>query len=70
MKRKYFWILPIFLALFIWACSSDGDDTENPTDDIGMTDDDNGTTDDDGSSTTFDRSAMLVNWADNIIVPS
>ncbi|MEM0933681.1 MAG: imelysin family protein [Bacteroidota bacterium] len=70
MKRKYFWILPIFLALFIWACSSDSDDTENPTEDIGMTDNDNGTTDDDGSSTTFDRSAMLVNWADNIIVPS
>ena len=30
--------------------------------------DDNGTTDD--SSDSFDRGAMLVNWADNIIVPS
>ncbi|MEM1258869.1 MAG: imelysin family protein [Bacteroidota bacterium] len=75
MKRKFFWIFPIFLALFIWACSSD-DDTEDPTDDVGMTDDDGGTSDDDGvsdddgSSVTFDRGTMLANWADNIILPS
>ena len=79
MKRKFYFILPIFMALFIWACSSDGDDTETPmpTDDVGMTDDDSGmtdddsgTSDDDGTSATFARGPMLVNWADNIIVPS
>lgn len=69
MKRRFFWILPLALALFMWACSSDGDDTEpNTDDDVSMTDDD--MTDDDGSSVTFDRSAMLVNWADNIMLPS
>ena len=76
MKRKFFWILPVVAALLIWACSSDSDDTEDPTDDVGMTDDDGGTSDDDGvsdddgSSVTFDRGVMLVNWADNIILPS
>jgi len=70
MKRRFFWIVPILMALFIWACSSDGDDTPDPTDDdVSMTDDDGGTTDD-GTSVTFDRGAMLVNWADNIILPS
>ncbi|KPM32313.1 Hypothetical protein I595_1964 [Croceitalea dokdonensis DOKDO 023] len=64
MKRKFYWIIPIFAVLFIWACSSDGDDTETPTDDVGMTDDD------DGTSATFARGAMLANWADNIILPS
>ncbi|MEM9078113.1 MAG: imelysin family protein [Bacteroidota bacterium] len=70
MKRSIYWILPVFMALLIWACSSDGDDTENPTDDTSMTDDDGGISDDDGASVTFDRGAMLTNWADNIILPS
>ncbi|WP_422860496.1 imelysin family protein [Flagellimonas sp. S174] len=69
MKRSIYWILPVFMALLIWACSSDGDDTENPTDDMGVTDDD-GVSDDDGASVTFDRGEMLTNWADNIILPS
>ncbi|RNC89501.1 MAG: peptidase M75 [Allomuricauda sp.] len=70
MKRRFVWLLPVFLALFIWACSSDGDDSEDPTDDLGMTDDDGGNSDDDGSSVTFERGTMLANWADNIILPS
>lgn len=56
MKGKAHWILTILSALFIWACSSTGDDTP--------------ITDDDGVSLTFDRGAMLENWADNIILPS
>ena len=56
MKEKAHWILSILSALFIWACSSSGDDTPM--------------TDDDGVSLTFDRGAMLENWADNIILPS
>jgi len=56
MKGKAHWILSILSALFIWACSSSGDDTPM--------------TDDDGVSLTFDRGAMLENWADNIILPS
>jgi hypothetical protein len=72
MKRRFFWLLPVFVALFIWACSSDADDTEDPSDDdVSMTDDDRGNvSDDDGSSVTFDRSTMLANWADTIILPS
>ncbi|MEM8847255.1 MAG: imelysin family protein [Bacteroidota bacterium] len=69
MKRSFLWILPFFLVLFVWACSSDGDDTDNPTDDTSMTDDDV-VSDDDGASVTFDRGAMLINWSDNIIIPS
>ena len=56
MQGKSNWILSILSALFIWACSSSGDDTPM--------------TDDDGVSLTFDRGAMLENWADNIILPS
>ena len=72
MKRRFFWLLPVFVALFIWACSSDADDTEDPSDDdVSMTDDDRGNvSDDDGSSVTFDRGTMLANWADTIILPS
>ncbi|MEM8847927.1 MAG: imelysin family protein [Bacteroidota bacterium] len=70
MKRKYFWTLSVVMILFIWACSSDGDNTDDLTDDVGVTDDDGGVTDDDGASVTFDRGAMLTNWADNIIIPS
>ena len=70
MKRRVYWIVPILTFFLVWACSSDNDDTQDRTDDVGMTDDDGGTTDDDGTSMTFDRSAMLVNWADNIILPS
>lgn len=42
------------------ACSS-GDDSPTHNDPSG---------DDGGTGDTFDRSAMLVNWADNIIMPS
>ncbi|MFC4219201.1 imelysin family protein [Flagellimonas marina] len=55
--RKYWWA-SIVVALVVWACSSDGS-----TDPVGGTDDDDVTV-------TFDRGAMLVNWADNIILPS
>ena len=46
----------LFIAL-IWACSSD--DSVDPVDDVPTP-----------TQVTFERSAMLVNWADNIIVPS
>ena len=59
MKRRVYWIVPILTFFLVWACSSDNDDTQDRTDDVGMTDDDGGTTDDDGTSMTFDRSAML-----------
>ena len=62
MKNYWYVLLAAFLVL--WACSSDS------SDDTPMTDDDVSMTDDDGSQLTFDRSAMLTNWADNIIVPS
>ncbi|WP_405252454.1 imelysin family protein [Dokdonia sp. Asnod3-C12] len=52
--KKIFGIIAI--ALFFYACGSD--DTTITTDDSG--------TDNTGN---FDRSAMLTNWADNIIVP-
>ncbi|WP_350287532.1 imelysin family protein [uncultured Croceitalea sp.] len=62
MKRYWYFLIVGFLVL--WACSSDGSD-ETP-----MTDDDISVTDDDGTPVTFDRNAMLVNWADNIIIPA
>ena len=62
MKKKFFWILPVLSALFIWACSSDSSD--------GPTPDDMGATDDDVVPALFDRGVMLTNWADNIIVPA
>ena len=52
--KKIFGIIAI--ALFFYACGSD--DTTITTDDSG--------TDNTGN---FDRSAMLTNWADNIIIP-
>lgn len=53
--KKIFGLLAI--ALFIYACGDD--DTPTTTDDgTGM-----------GTTGSFDRSAMLSNWADNIIVP-
>ncbi|WP_136467408.1 imelysin family protein [Flagellimonas onchidii] len=55
---KKYWYLTIAIFLVIWACSSDGSGG------------DTGGTDDDGVPVTFDRGAMLVNWADNIIIPS
>ena len=67
MKR--YWIIGVVVA-FIWACSSDGDQPNGMTDDVGTTDDDGGAMDDDVTSVTFDRSAMLANWADNIIIPA
>ncbi|WP_343485734.1 imelysin family protein [Allomuricauda sp. d1] len=61
MRKFRYW--GWFLVLLIWACSSDGADDQAPIDDdVNMTDDD--------VPVTFDRSAMLTNWADNIILPS
>ncbi len=62
--KKIWYVLPIAITLFIWACSSDSDSPEP------MTDDDVSITDDDVVPVTFDRSAMLTNWADNIILPA
>ncbi len=45
----------VFLGL-IWACSSDSEG-----DDVII---------DSGPEVSFERSAMLINWADNIIIPS
>lgn len=53
---KKFWYLPIIALIVIWSCSSDNEDGEISTDD--------------DVTLTFDRGAMLVNWADNIILPS
>ncbi|PRX54081.1 imelysin family protein [Flagellimonas meridianipacifica] len=63
MKRRFFWVLPVFIALFIWACSSDSSDDPG-------TDDVTGGMDDDVAPAMFDRGAMLTNWADNIIIPA
>ncbi|MFC4691699.1 imelysin family protein [Dokdonia genika] len=52
--KRIFGILAI--SLFIYACG--GDDTTVSTDDT-----------DTVTPVTFDRSAMLTNWADNIIIP-
>ena len=46
----------IVFALIFAACSSEDDGTET-----------GGET---GGTDSFDRGAMLVNWADNIIVPA
>ncbi|PQB03940.1 imelysin family protein [Aureitalea marina] len=63
MKKNIVWIL--FFG-FLLACSS-GDDT--PSND---NNDDNGQNNNDNNDngTSFDRGALLVNWADNIIVPA
>ena len=55
--------LSIVLAAIVIACSSSDDPAP---------DNNNGGTDptDDGPIASFDRSAMLTNWADNIIVPA
>lgn len=54
--KKYRYMVSFF-SFVLWACSSDSSGTEGPNTD-------------DGVSVTFDREAMLVNWADNIIIPS
>ena len=58
MKRIF---LVLFFTGLIWACSSDDSDVvgNQPT---------NGVQPEVGAS--FDRSTLLVNWADNIIIPS
>lgn len=60
---KKYWYLVIVAAMVVWACSSDN------SGDIDPIDDDVSTTDDQ-VPLTFDRSAMLMNWADNIVIPS
>jgi len=45
----------ILLVSLIWACTSDND---SPTDDVGP------------GLSSFARGPMLINWADNIIIPS
>lgn len=54
MKMYKYFLLLAFCL--ITACTSEEDNTAS--------------TDDDDSSLTFDRSTMLVHWADNIILPS
>ncbi|MDT0608235.1 imelysin family protein [Croceitalea rosinachiae] len=62
--KKYWYVLSV-LFLVLWACSSDNtDETPMTDDDISMSDDDG------GMQNVFDRSTLLVNWADNIIIPS
>lgn len=57
MKRKVWYVGVLLASLFIFACSSDAMD--------------DGTQQDDGPvNVSFDRSAMLRNWADNIIIPA
>jgi len=63
-------LLVVFgIGLWLWSCSDDDSSTD---DDVSITDDDGSGTDDGdtGSSESFDRGVMLVNWADNIIVPA
>ena len=62
--KKFKFVLVLFTGLLIAACSNDGSDDSTPTDPDGG---DNGG---DGGVVAFDRSAMLANWADNIIIPS
>ncbi|MBS9461588.1 imelysin family protein [Flagellimonas sp. 389] len=54
---KKYWYFLFAVPFLIWACSSDSNNGD-------------GTAVDDEVPVTFDRSAMLVNWADNIIVPA
>lgn len=55
MKRKWYFVFVV--ALVIWGCSSGSSD-------------DPGAGSNEELPVSFDRRAMLVNWADNIIVPS
>ncbi|WP_349351643.1 imelysin family protein [Flagellimonas sp. MMG031] len=57
MGKKWYFVLT--LTWLVCACSSDSSDV--PSDDMGI---------DQGAELTFDRKAMLINWTDNIIVPS
>lgn len=57
MKKN--WCCIMLLTLFIGACSSGGSD-----------DDTTGGGTPPPTNVVFDRGAMLVNWADNIIIPS
>ena len=56
--RRFFAIVAV--AAMIWACSSDGG--SDPTDDVVV--------DPNPDPVSFERGPMLVNWADNIIIPS
>ncbi|MUH36692.1 peptidase M75 [Zobellia amurskyensis] len=56
--RRFFTI--VATAVMIWACSSDGGN--DPTDDVVV--------DPTPDPVSFERGPMLMNWADNIIIPS
>ena len=56
--KKIGYVLPFLILVLVYACSSDNDGV------------DGGTEDDGGTPLTLDRSALLMNWADNIIIPS
>ncbi len=56
--RRFFTI--VATAVMIWACSSDGG--SDPTDDVVV--------DPTPDPVSFERGPMLMNWADNIIIPS
>lgn len=78
--RKYFTLLPLIILLISIQCSSEMDDTENLViDEIATTEKiiSNNTTDNSNSNTSsndelnsFDHKEMLINWVDNIIIPS
>jgi len=52
--KKIKYLIPLVIFIFVYACSSD----------------DNSSSGDDGpTNSSFDRTAILENWADNIIIP-
>lgn len=59
---KKYWYLLFAIPFLIWACSSDSSGENGTDDDVSVIDDE--------VPVTFDRGAMLVNWADNIIIPA
>jgi len=57
-------------AVFIWGCTSDNDAVEEPETYCCGPDNPPIGGENPDTDTPFDRSALLANWADNIIVPS
>ena len=62
--KQFRFVLVLFTGLLIAACSKDSSDDSTPTDPDG------GGNGGDGGVVAFDRSAMLANWADNIVIPA
>jgi hypothetical protein len=59
MKKVY---VVLAILVFVWACSSDSGEVNVPPPTSGGTEE--------PIAVNFERSAMLINWADNIIIPS